>query len=118
MIWLRKSFDVVEGSVEETPLRLLYKTRGNATVYLNGVRVGTIRTRGPVAYDNWVDRRPDGLSQEARLRPGTNVIAVEAMVGQWGAFLDLGLYRRLGITEMSEVLAAGPDSAHRAGSSP
>ena len=104
-LWLRHTFDLPE--VPDGNLRFLYRTFGDVTFYLNGARAGGGQRRGRNSYDVVTDGRADFVSSEARLRAGRNVLAVHARASQ-GRFVDVGLYRRLTVSQTEELLTDGP----------
>lgn len=83
-IWLRHSFEVVEGDDLDIPLRVIGRTFGPAPVFLNGERLAELTALGVNSYST-----PE-IAPSARLRRGTNVLAVEAHV-LFGNFIDVGL---------------------------
>lgn len=101
VIWLRHSFEVAQGEELDVPLRVIGRTLGTATVYLNGERLADVTVMGNNSYTT-----PE-VSTAARLRPGRNLLAVEARVS-YDSFVDVGLYRGWSAEEMAARLEDRP----------
>jgi hypothetical protein len=82
-IWLRRTFELQEGSWHELQLRIHHDE--DAEVYVNGVRVASL-SGYTAGYDDTV------LSPAAReaFRPGVNVLAIHCRQTSGGQYIDAG----------------------------
>jgi hypothetical protein len=84
-IWLRRVFELSEGTVIKEPMLLLHHDE-DATVFINGVLAVT--ASGYNAEYEPIDISPEAA---ATLKPGKNIIAVHCHQTGGGQYLDLGL---------------------------
>ena len=85
-IWLRRSFDVADGAVDQLQLHIHHDE--DAEVYINGVLA--LRTRG---FTSNYEQLPISAEALATIQPTGNVFAVHCQQTTGGQYIDVGLVK-------------------------
>ena len=91
-IWLRRSFDVADGAVDQLQLHIHHDE--DAEVYINGVLA--LRTRG---FTSNYEQLPISAEALATIQPTGNVFAMHCQQTTGGQYIDVGLVKLAPVEE-------------------